>query len=89
MSRLENSDCSFDLCCSNLIRVELTRPSFYLVSSLAPNSTLLGSSPQESALVDQWIAFAATEISTQTFFTRVLCRSEVAGNFNPYNKNVR
>ncbi|EPS96197.1 hypothetical protein FOMPIDRAFT_1025472 [Fomitopsis schrenkii] len=33
------------------------------IASLAPNSTLLGSNPKETALIDQWIAFADSEVN--------------------------
>jgi len=41
-----------------------------LVASLAPNTTLLGSSPQEAALVDQWISFFDTEIDAPVGYVR-------------------
>ena len=43
-----------------------------LVASLAPNTTLLGSSPREAALVDQWVSFFDTEIDVQVFYVRLM-----------------
>ena len=55
------------------------------VASLAPNSGLLGTLPQEAALVDQWSYFAATELVPFTGTIRGL----VMGFITPYNKPVR
>jgi len=52
------------------------------IASLAPNSTLLGSTPKEAALVDQWISFADSEIGTYTQLVRQLC----TGTLSPYAK---
>jgi len=55
----------------------------YLVSSLAPNSGLLGGSLEDAALVDQWVHLAESEVDSCTYFIQALCE----GSF-PYNKLV-
>jgi len=40
------------------------------LASLAPNTTLLGNSPQEAALVDQWNSFFDTEIDAPVGYVR-------------------
>ncbi|KAL5520501.1 hypothetical protein ACEPAG_9725 [Sanghuangporus baumii] len=54
------------------------------ISSLAPNSGLLGSTPQEAALVDQWSFFAATEVQQYVNLSFWL----VKGRITPYNKPI-
>ncbi|OAX40977.1 elongation factor 1-gamma [Rhizopogon vinicolor AM-OR11-026] len=51
------------------------------LAGLAPNSGLLGTTPEEAALVDQWVHFAETEIAMQndTIWAMV-------SNHIPYNK---
>ena len=56
-----------------------------IVSALAPNSTLLGASAEERALVSQWISFADSEIALQVGIINQLIR----GILTPYNKPVR
>ncbi|KAF8800317.1 elongation factor 1-gamma [Phlegmacium glaucopus] len=51
------------------------------VASLAPNSGLLGGSPKDIALVDQWVHLAESEVDNYTNIIRGLC----LGLF-PYNK---
>ena len=53
----------------------------FLVASLAPNSTLLGSSPREAALIDQWVSFCDNEIE----WLVILVRLPLWG-VTPYNK---
>lgn len=55
------------------------------VSSLAPDSGLLGKDASEAALVDQWVHFGETEIATFSYEILAL----VAGYLGPYNKEVR
>ena len=55
------------------------------VSSLAPNSTLLGASPRDAALVDQWVAFAHTELLAPGQLVGQLIR----GRLTPYSRPVR
>ncbi|KAK7684477.1 hypothetical protein QCA50_012424 [Cerrena zonata] len=52
------------------------------IASLAPNSTLLGSSPEERALIDQWIQFADNEIDGHVGFIYQICN----GILTPYAK---
>ncbi|KAH6912149.1 elongation factor 1-gamma [Coprinopsis sp. MPI-PUGE-AT-0042] len=51
------------------------------VASLAPNSGLLGTSPEEFALIDQWVHLAESEVDTYTTYVRLF----TAGHY-PYNK---
>ncbi|KAF8721974.1 hypothetical protein AX14_010034 [Amanita brunnescens Koide BX004] len=51
------------------------------VAALAPNANLLGKDLKESALVDQWIHLAESEIDTPTNLIMMLLRHRV-----PYNK---
>ncbi|KAG8956087.1 hypothetical protein FRC03_010967 [Tulasnella sp. 419] len=53
------------------------------IASLAPNSTLLGSSPEEAASVDQWVSFVDSEIFIPARFAKWLCLGQI-----PYNKAV-
>ncbi|KLO17779.1 elongation factor 1-gamma [Schizopora paradoxa] len=53
------------------------------IASLAPNSTLLGSSPKEAALIDQWLSFSITEIRTSLRTIYALIKGVY-----PYNKNI-
>ncbi|KAG8216169.1 glutathione S-transferase C-terminal-like protein [Butyriboletus roseoflavus] len=52
------------------------------VSSLAPESGLLGKDASEAALVDQWVHFGETEIATFSYEIMAL----VAEYLGPYNK---
>lgn len=54
------------------------------VAGLAPNAGLLGGSPEEAALIDQWIHLAETEVDLFTNFIRGLCSGRI-----PYSKQVR
>ncbi|KZT34955.1 eEF1-gamma domain-containing protein [Sistotremastrum suecicum HHB10207 ss-3] len=54
------------------------------VASLAPNSTLLGSSAHETALIDQWSAYAEHEVMAYAYVSLGLCR----GSLTPYNKPI-
>jgi len=54
------------------------------VASLAPNSTLLGASPKEAALVDQWVSFANYEFGMYSQLINQL----VVGFLTPYNKPI-
>jgi elongation factor 1-gamma len=56
---------------------------FYLVSSLAPNSGLLGGSLEDAALIDQWVHLSESEVDSFTDFIRALCKG-----LYPYNKPV-
>ncbi|KAJ3563530.1 hypothetical protein NP233_g8884 [Leucocoprinus birnbaumii] len=51
------------------------------VAGLAPNSNLLGSTAEETALINQWIHAAETEVDTYDTWVRYLCRGMI-----PYNK---
>ena len=55
-----------------------------VVAGLAPNSGLLGSTPKEAALIDQWVHLAESEVDTFVNFVRGLC----SGRFS-YSKQVR
>lgn len=57
---------------------------FSVVASQAPNSGLLGSSPKEAALIEQWISFVDTELDPSRKFLAGL----LGGNAVPYNKPV-
>jgi elongation factor 1-gamma len=54
------------------------------VASLAPNSGLLGGTPEDAAFIDQWIHLAEVEVDIFTNFIQGIC----GGRF-PYNKPVR
>lgn len=54
------------------------------VSSLAPESGLLGKDGSEAALVDQWVHFGETEIAMFSYEIMAL----VAGYLGPYSKEV-
>ncbi|KAJ7607544.1 elongation factor 1-gamma [Roridomyces roridus] len=54
------------------------------VAGLAPNSGLLGKSPEDAALIDQWIHLAESEVDTYT----ALIRNLVNGNVPGYTKPV-
>ncbi|KAI0285593.1 hypothetical protein BC826DRAFT_1109257 [Russula brevipes] len=54
------------------------------VASLAPNSTLIGSSATVAALVDQWVAFTDAEIARYN----TLILHLVKGTISPYNKPI-
>ncbi|KAG1842400.1 hypothetical protein DFJ58DRAFT_806464 [Suillus subalutaceus] len=51
------------------------------LAGLAPNSGLLGSTPEDAAVVDQWVHFVESEISTQNDLISGMLR-----NFFPYSK---
>jgi len=53
------------------------------VAGLAPNSGLLGTTPEDAALVDQWVHFGETEIATwnETIFGMIM-------SYVPYSKPV-
>ena len=55
------------------------------VSSLAPESGLLGKDASEAALVDQWVHFGETEIATFSYEIMAF----VSGYLGPYNREVR
>jgi len=55
------------------------------VSSLAPESGLLGKDAREAALVDQWVHFGETEIAALSYEIMAL----VFGALGPYSKEVR
>lgn len=55
------------------------------MSSLAPESGLLGKDANEAALVDQWVHFGETEIANFSYEINAL----VAGYLGPYSKEVR
>jgi hypothetical protein len=55
----------------------------FVVAGLSPNSGLLGSSPEDAALVDQWTHLAETEVHVYTIGTRSLTSGQI-----PYNKVV-
>lgn len=57
--------------------------SHFSVASLAPNSTLLGSSPKDAALIDQWISVADNEIGNYDRIVNQLTRGLI-----PYSKSV-
>ncbi|THH33381.1 hypothetical protein EUX98_g812 [Antrodiella citrinella] len=54
------------------------------VSTLAPNSTLLGANAEDRALVSQWISFADSEIDFPVSVVNQLVRGFLA----PYNKPI-
>ncbi|KAG6856138.1 hypothetical protein H0H87_007143 [Tephrocybe sp. NHM501043] len=54
------------------------------VAGLAPNAGLLGANTQETALIDQWVHLAESEIDTYTGFSNAL----VKGFITPYNKPI-
>ncbi|CAE6473983.1 unnamed protein product [Rhizoctonia solani] len=51
------------------------------IASLAPNSGLLGTSPTDAALVDQWVSFVDSEVQGPGYTLIALCR----GTY-PYSK---
>jgi len=53
------------------------------VASFGPNSGLLGGSPEDAALIDQWIHLADTEVDIYINFIRGLCAGRI-----PYNKQT-
>jgi elongation factor 1-gamma len=48
------------------------------VASLVPNSGILGISPEEPALIDQWMHLAETEVEAFSQFVRGLCSGRFA-----------
>ena len=54
------------------------------VAGLVPNSGILGGSPEEAALIDQWMHLAETEVESFNQFVRGLCSGRFA-----YSKPVR
>lgn len=53
------------------------------LAGLAPNSGLLGSTPEDAAVVDQWVHFVESEISVQNDVISGMLR-----NFFPYSKGI-
>ncbi|KAG2054510.1 elongation factor 1-gamma [Suillus hirtellus] len=53
------------------------------LAGLAPNSGLLGSTPEDVAAVDQWVHFAESEVAT---FTDII--SGMLNNYIPYSKGI-
>ncbi|TDL26848.1 elongation factor 1-gamma [Rickenella mellea] len=53
-------------------------------ASLSPNANLLGTTPKEAALVDQWVSFGDLEIGVFTSYIGQL----VAGHLTPYAKPI-
>ncbi|KAF5347242.1 hypothetical protein D9756_009939 [Leucocoprinus leucothites] len=51
------------------------------VANLVPNANLLGATPQDAALINQWIHAAETEVDTYDTWVRYLCMGMI-----PYNK---
>ncbi|CAE6462660.1 hypothetical protein ACGC1H_004006 [Rhizoctonia solani] len=51
------------------------------LAALAPNSGLLGSSPTEAALVDQWVSFVDSEIQARGYAILGMCKG-----WGPYHK---
>ena len=54
------------------------------VASLAPNTGVLGSTPEEAALIDQWIHLAESEVDSFNSFIRGITGGRIA-----YSKPVR
>lgn len=54
------------------------------VAGLAPNSGILGGTPEEAALIDQWVHLAENEVETFNNFVRGMCSGRFA-----YSKPVR
>jgi len=52
------------------------------LASLAPNSGLLGHTPKDAALIDQWVHLAESEVGDMTSFILYM----VTGKLTPYNK---
>ena len=61
-----------------------TDPYQSAVAGLAPNSGLLGGTPEEAALIDQWVHLAESEVYAFTNFIRGICLGRFA-----YSKPVR
>jgi hypothetical protein len=60
-------------------------PSSPVVASKSTKADqLLGKTPEEKALVDQWLSFATSEIQTNVSYVNRLMNSVI-----PYNKPVR
>jgi hypothetical protein len=55
----------------------------FTVAALAPNSGLLGSNIEETALIDQWVHFAEHEVDSQTHMVLGLVKG-----WYPYSKPV-
>ncbi|PBK85629.1 elongation factor 1-gamma [Armillaria gallica] len=53
------------------------------VASKAPNSNLLGSTPEEAAQVDQWIHLAESEVDIYTVLANHVCNGKIAGYSKP------
>lgn len=53
------------------------------LAGLSPNSGLLGSTPEDAAVIDQWVHFFETEIAAHTDFISAMLR-----NFFPYSKGI-
>jgi len=70
-----------------LLLVESTAISRY-VASLSPNPQLLGSTKAEAALIDQWVAFADSEINARTRILFGLLRGGIP-YFKPADTTLR
>lgn len=73
------ADYSFSLRCLNKKLIATAT-----VASLAPNANLLGTTPQEAALVDQWVTFGDIEINPLSAFINGMLAHRI-----PYSKPVR
>ncbi|KAG8795229.1 hypothetical protein FRC12_016870 [Ceratobasidium sp. 428] len=60
------------------------------VASLAPNSGLLGTSPTDAALVDQWVSFCDSEIASRSQLLRgILTGNSSVPYFKPLDSALR
>ena len=57
----------------------------FAVATRAPDSGLLGASPQEAALIDQWLHLVDSEVYIPTKYIRIFCY----GMWPGYTKPVR
>ncbi len=53
------------------------------MSTLSANSTLLGSTPEQAAQVDQWIHLTESEVDVYTNLVRAVCTGGIAGYSKP------
>lgn len=74
---------SVPLSCSDTVHLENVLIFLIAVAGLAPNSGLLGTTPEDAALVDQWVHFAETELAVQNEVIVGMLRNRL-----PYNKLV-